>query len=162
MGTNFYAHRVDQNIENHIGKRSAAGPFCWTCGITLCRQGNSEIHTGDNDWYDACPQCGEKLSDEPLEESTTGRELGFNKNKPRKKSGVRSCSSFTWAIDPVEWKLIRNDLASILSSLDKESRTKTGWVIEDEYGRRFSIQEFQEVLLECPVQFFDSIGREFS
>ena len=53
MGTNFYwivtgtaAVPSDVKVpieedspEVHIGKRSAAGPYCWDCGVTLCEGG---------------------------------------------------------------------------------------------------------------------------
>ena len=38
MGTNFYIIDKDQEYSEgrHIGKRSAAGWYCWDCGTTLC------------------------------------------------------------------------------------------------------------------------------
>lgn len=48
MGTNFYlkGHRGDDDPKYHIGKRSAAGLYCWDCRITLCKGGESAIHRG--------------------------------------------------------------------------------------------------------------------
>ena len=45
MGTNYYlkGHRGDDNPKYHIGKRSAAGLYCWDCHITLCKGGNLEF-----------------------------------------------------------------------------------------------------------------------
>ena len=43
MGTNFYKiKRVDNKIEEgeHIGKRSAAGEYCWDCRRTLSIYGD--------------------------------------------------------------------------------------------------------------------------
>lgn len=80
MGTNFYWKTVPEEFEQyrdtvsknvncfderdsvliHIGKRSAAGPYCYDCGTTLCKDGTDCIHAvGDKkDWYDVCPICG--------------------------------------------------------------------------------------------------------
>lgn len=133
MGTNFYTQ-----TGQHVGKRSAAGMYCWDCGVTLCQ---GRVHYGDP-FYDGCPKCGRKRDNEGLGNSSAGRELGFNKSVPLAKTGVRSCSSFSWASEP--------------SSLEGFA------VIEDEYGRRYTKREFQDVLEECPIQFTDSIGVEFS
>ena len=62
--------------------------------------------------------------------SSVGRELGFNKSKPKKKTGVKTCSSFTWARG--------------LGNIRK---------IQDEYGRHYSRKEFLAMLDECPIQF---------
>ena len=136
MGCNFYT------LDNkHIGKRSAAGFYCWDCGISLCKEGDQMVHSGVG-FYNSCPMCGRPREMEKIENSAAGRELGFNKNPFKKKDGVKSCSSFNWAIYPV---LIRR-------------RRK----IKDEYGRVYSRAEFNAMLTECPIQFFDSIGKEFS
>jgi len=152
MGTNYYIHaktghyldRMDP--EAHIGKRSAAGPFCWTCRQTLCKAGETGIHLGESEWYDACPKCHARLVEESLRESSAGRELGFNKSPPKVKTGVRSCSSFTWAMKP-----------TIVSELPRRGKP-----VVDEYGRRFSVKAFLAVLEECPVQYLDAIGTWFS
>jgi len=147
MGTNFYLGK--KNIDNsdpeyHIGKRSAAGMYCWDCKRSLCKHGAGRVHYSDyNEWYDSCPQCGKKSKGEPIEKSTVGRELGFNETKPGKKTGVASCSSFTWAMPPERFESRRHH-------------------IYDEYGRRFTRKEFDKILEECPIQFFNHIGNEFS
>jgi len=140
MGTNFYF--VDENgYERHIGKRSAAGAFCWDCGVTLCADGNSGVHLNGR-WLKECPGCGEKPTEEDLGVSSGGRELGFNRIKPKAKTGVKSCCSFSWAISPEDFKKLK------------------GGHIRDEYDRK--IKNFPGVLSECPIQFFDSIGKIFS
>lgn len=133
MGTNFYT--LDGR---HIGKRSAAGRYCWDCGITLCK---GRVHYGDG-FHDACPQCGAAPLKESIETSSAGRELGFNNAPPEAKTGVQSCSSFSWAME--------------VGELEGEP------AIEDEYGRQYTAPEFQQVLEECPIRFTDSIGIEFS
>lgn len=139
MGTNFYlkGHRGDNDPQFHIGKRSAAGQYCWDCGITLCKSGEEGIHGGTSRWHRKCPKCGQQPTPERLEESSAGRELGFNKSKPRRKKGVKSCSSFTWA---------RAGLGDI---------PEKGKPIEDEYGQKYSLLQFLGVLEECPINFYE-------
>jgi hypothetical protein len=152
MGTNFYfADRPDESDNSgvlrsmdtryHIGKRSAAGLYCWDCGVSLCK---GRVHYDDG-FYDKCPKCGKKRKKETIENSSAGRELGFNRRKPKPKRGVCSCSSFTWATDPMK-------------TIDVAIR---GGIV-DEYGSHYTLEEFDMVLKECPIQFFDSIGKEFS
>ena len=144
MGTNFYFIDGFQN-EIHIGKRSAAGWYCWDCGISLCSAGNHKVHYGSR-FLDECPICGNKKIEEGFNNSTVGRELGFNKKIPKRKTGVKTCSSFFWAISPGHF-----------ADLKKAQNLH----IEDEYGRLFSIREFSEILSECPIKFFSSIGEQF-
>lgn len=139
MGTNFYlkGYTNSDDPECHLGKRRPAGYYCWDCGITLCKGGEDRIHY-DDEWYDSCPECGNKPIEENLEESSTGRELGFNKSKPEVKKGVASCSSFTWA-----------------RKLGKVRK------IEDEYGRKYTRKEFEQILKECPIQYNHLLGQLF-
>ena len=139
MGTNYYA-----TDGTHIGKRSAAGWYCWDCGVTLCGAGEEHIHESayNHTWYKECPICGKKPPEESLREGAIGRELGFNKKPYERKKGVHSCSSFTWAVDP--------------RSIDRKR------IIINEYGDRFTLDEFKQILEECPVQFTNLIGKEFS
>lgn len=145
MGTNFYTIDITKNEkidhmdpEFHIGKRSAAGLYCWDCDITLCKDGKEFVHhvkkgikngktvpldsidiygmeicptcglqlkpknywsLPNVEWYKKCPKCGKRPKTEKLENSSAGRELGFNKNVPKRKRGVASCSSFSWAME---------------------------------------------------------------
>jgi len=145
MGTNFYLK--DAALEdNHIGKRSAAGRYCWDCGRTLCKQGNQGIHYSESEWYNACPVCGKKPVNESLDESSAGIELGFNKNG-LKKTGVSSCCSFTWANDM--------DQNLFLNTINLHSK-----IVRDEYGRSYTAKEFLEILTDCPIQY--RLKREFS
>lgn len=144
MGTNYYTTK-----DKHIGKKSAAGYYCWDCNITLCKNGNEGIHKGchhkhlmfcDCGWHKKCPTCGGPPRKETLDNSAVGRELGFNKQPYGKKKGVTTCSSFTWA----------------------HRFKKLPRKIKDEYDRVFTTKEFEKILEECPVQYFHLIGREFS
>jgi hypothetical protein len=150
MGTNFYfadhpAEDWHMDAEFHIGKRSAAGFYCWDCGETLCKGGVKFVHSGVIGWHDNCPKCGNTREQETLDNSSAGRELGFNTGKPKKKKGVRSCSSFTWVVHRKQVE---------------DSWKRRG--IVDEYGKKYTIKEFRSVLEECPIQIFDMIGQEFS
>ena len=137
MGTNYYTLKG-----THIGKRSVAGPYCWDCGVTLCRDGIGGVHAHLSVWLNRCPICGNSMFVEALIDSAAGRELGFNNRRPKRKNGVRSCSSFTWAIE-------YNVLA----------RTR---FVKDEYGTRLTIKQFRAILDECPIQYTDMVGQEFS
>ena len=146
MGTNFY-FMIDGKEYRHIGKRSAAGPFCWDCGLSLSSGGHDCIHQSRTRFLKECAVCGRTPIEESVGASASGRELGFNQSIPKPKSGVASCSSFRWAISPGAFFDI------------KKSKNV---IIEDEYGEKYSQKEFSDVLSECPVKFFDSIGDEFS
>ncbi len=139
MGTNFYLKNGQ-----HIGKRSAAGLYCWDCGETLCQGGSSGIHKGTFDWYSECPSCHANPRDETLGNSSGGVELGFAKPHDIKdRHGVTSASSFCWALHP--YQLI--------------GKRK----VDDEYGHTYTLRDFRDtVLSNCPMQFYDLVGREFS
>lgn len=141
MGTNFYEAGHAEREDRHIGKRSAAGRYCWECRVTLCKGGTTGVHYGEG-FYDECPECGGVPLEESLTTGAAGRELGFNCSEPSRKRGVQSCSSFSWAMQPEE-------LANLT-------------LIEDEYGHIFTLDEFYKVLEECPIQFYDHIGMCFS
>jgi len=145
MGTNFYKLNGD-----HIGKRSSAGLYCWDCKVTLCKEGEERVHhspydfySADKHFYDKCPLCKKSPDKEDLSESAPGRELGFNTDKLVRKTGVKTCSSFSWRIDP---------------DVFAKSRLKT---IVDEYGTKYTRKEFEDVLSECPIRYTHSVGKEF-
>jgi len=157
MGTNFYFGKEETGV--HIGKRSAAGLYCWDCGVSLCNQskdpwsekylyGHDAVHYSGSEkgWLNRCPICGKKPTAEPLKNSTGGRELGFNKIKPQRKTGVASCSSFTWAISPKRFVDLMNSKAPL----------------KDEYGAFYTRKDFQAVLSECPIKFYKNVGIDFS
>ena len=138
MSCNFYTIKG-----THIGKRSAAGLYCWDCNITLNKDGNDGVHEYKSLWYIVCPKCGKKPIKEDFSNNSAGRELGFNKQPMQKKTGVASCSSFTWAIS--------------------SSKAKNIKLIKDEYGKLYTNKQFfNEVLSECPIQFYHLIGKQFS
>lgn len=59
----------------HLGKMSAAGPYCWDCGVTLCVQGPHAVHDSERTYHEVCPRCGKTRT-------------------------THVCCSFTWAHDP--------------------------------------------------------------
>lgn len=135
MGTNYYA----KNCAVHIGKRSAAGLYCWDCGQTLCKGGTRHIHGGHSQWYAACPSCGKAPSGD---HNAAYMELGFQKAADTKPTGVSTCSSFSWAIKPGEL-----------------SKYRAVW---DEYGRRMTRRQFEKMLAaNCPIIYTSSIGKDF-
>jgi hypothetical protein len=155
VGTNFYLNLTnspeDMDDPNyHIGKRSAAGWYCWDCGITLNMGGESQIHKGTSGQYEKCPKCGnERTKDEGW--GSAGVELGFNKpDKPDQRKGVRSVSSFTWAMSR----------STLLRAVDESRVYKP---IIDEYDRTYTYEEFEDQVLDnCPIRFNNMIGRWFS
>jgi len=162
LGTNFYirGHQSDDDPQYHIGKRSAAGLYCWDCRKTLCKGGVDSIHSGHSEWHETCPKCGQSPKDEKWN-SSAGRELGFNKTKPKSKKNVRSCSSFGWGMKLETLKELIKTEALNCPVCDRpfEDRQK---VIVDEYGSLYTYDEFMEVLEECPIHYHDYIGTYFS
>jgi len=135
MGTNYYKGGV------HLGKRSAAGMYCYDCGITLCKGGRDKVHDSVSPWHDACPVCGKEPINETLNSGAVARELGFYKGK-LETSGVHSCCSFSWAVEPAMLKVLPGSITS-------------------EYGDKFTVKEFKELTNECVIQYFHSIGQDF-
>jgi len=166
MGTNFYWTRVvkfrkDDDPKVHIGKRSAAGLYCWDCGLTMCKLGESRVHgnvvwhdgkRGYWRWYEECPKCGQKPACEGLDAGSAAVELGFAEPRKERPMGMRGCSSFTWSQEPdrVREKCLK-------------FRNRFLRVVVDEYGRKMTGWEFVRMLdANCPIQFTNLIGKEFS
>lgn len=164
LGTNFYLKHINcedyMDPEWHIGRRSAAGLYCWDCMMSLFNGPIDRLHWGDEEYsmHKTCPQCGKEPIDEGLDSGSAAVELGFAKPyKENEQFGVKSCSSFTWAMHKVMME------AKILLY------NKTQWrfwkpyrPIVDEYEREYSMKEFTEkVLKNCPIQYYDSIGKWF-
>ena len=157
MGTNYYIKGLkDYNTTMdpmwHIGKRSAAGTFCFNCGITLCK---GRVHYDDG-YYDRCPICGESKKEEDLTESSAGIELGFNKNPLVIKTGVASASSFSLAMFFYDIIVRVKEEFGPDVSLSKKT-------IVNEYGDEFSYSEFCDLFNMIPSRLIstDMIGKEF-
>ena len=147
MGTNYRWISVEnadgRDIHEHIGKRSAAGPYCWDCGTTLCRDGSRGVHHDDRDWHDRCPSCDAEPASDDLGSSAAGVELGFAKSADVRRVGVTSCSSFSWT-------LMRHK--RVLEGM-MEGNDRTVCVV-DEYGREYNAREFlTEELASVAIEF---------
>ncbi len=152
MGTNFYLMRgvkvPSSNTIKHIGKRSAAGIYCWDCGVSLASSSLRLLHSSVNECgypLESCPICGKTKDKEDLSNNSAGRELGFNKSDPMRKKGVKSVSSFLWAV-PAEW------FYNKFCVTNKK-------IIKNEYGDKYTYIEFLCILRECPIQ---SWGYDFN
>jgi hypothetical protein len=173
MGTNFYwkvpkkprkpvtlptgvvldAYDVGAKSEDpriHVGKRSAAGPYCWDCSITLCKEGPQAIHHGHASWYEACPTCDKRQDLPPGKWNRSASiELGFAQADEVRPTGVVCCSSFTWAQDPDK---VRDALKAKAEKI----------VVVDEYDRTYTERAFLAMLhANCPIEFREMIGKAF-
>jgi hypothetical protein len=142
MGTNFYTIKH----KKHIGKRYAAGLYCWDCDIKM-PDGKEKSPYGGYFQVKTCPLCGKSYQNEKGN-TTAFRELGFNKSKPTRKTGVATCCGFIWAMS-------LENLCGIIG----ESEDKT---IIDEYSNELTLDDFNDILSECPLNCQqDNIGKEF-
>jgi hypothetical protein len=166
MGTNFYWKMTetpsvtlptgkvkedfidDMDPDIHIGKRSAAGTYCWDCRRTLCPGGEANIHRTEGPFLTECPECGGKVQKEARNPAMV--ELGFEKPAEEPPpSGVHGVCSFTWA----------QEKAPVVKAC-KERPDEV--LIVDEYREELTGAQFLQMLeANCPIQFFDAIGRQF-
>ena len=137
MGTNFYANDRARpaSYGRHIGKRAAAGYYCWDCQRSLCKVEGRGVHDESAGWHETCPGCNQSKGGEPIR-------LRRDESAPRRKLGVASCCSFSWDIRPEQIRWIRKFV--------------------DDCGRVYTTGAFLEVLEECPIRFYDLIGTDFS
>jgi hypothetical protein len=152
MGTNFYWIKNPKNLPEddinvHIGKRSAAGRYCWDCGSFLRSDGSYTLHRSSDTSLDRCPCCN-KPAPQTSWSSSAGVELGFAKSADIPKVGISSCSSFTWTMMRHNWKI-----KGLLSSKTK--------CIRNEYGDKYTAEEFLKNELSTVVIHFQS-PNEFS
>lgn len=183
MGTNFYWRansdgqlpgklgptcRDSDSPRDHIGKRSAAGLYCWDCGCPCVetvavsypgsqfrdarRWTNYSVHGGSPS-LDHCPLClqnppekGPGLSDPG---NPAGLELGFAGPLKTRPTGVAGASSFSWAQEP----------ARVISIC---SRWPGELLVEDEYSETHTGADFLASMLRTPLWFVGSIGLYFS
>lgn len=152
----------------HIGKRAAAGLYCWDCGIPLVRPGTRRdgygevymdadvVHGGRH--TDAhptsCPLCTRYyVPPAKLDLSAPGHpagvELGFAKPLEHRPTGISGASSFSWAQEPA--RALR-----ILLRFQHET------LVRDEYDRTYTGKQFSDMLLLTPMWFTTSVGTFFS
>lgn len=166
MGTNFYKIKAEKGraVEGqHIGKRSAAGKYCIDCDLTLNIQGDYFVHRSSKYMPDKS-NLYPTLFPEHLKSNTIKQGLDgllqhineFNKEWflrcPECGKEVKTITySFSWAIPPYE---LYNE--NIMDNSNRSQKT-----IMDEYGQTFTGNEFLEILNNCKIKFYDSIGDEF-
>ncbi len=153
MGTNYYIRgRVDDDYEGHIGKRSAAGLYCFDC----------DLHLGCGSKTQRCHQCGLVHVQQHKMTGPVAVELGFEKPSPLPTSGVHGCSKFTWDMHRAEVSTAIEAAKGACPTCERK-HDDAAKVIENEYGDLFTFDEFMEKVVEaCAVQSTDSIGRHFS
>jgi len=130
MGMNFFTL-----WGMHIGKRYAAGVWCWDCKKRVTSIGDIYI----------CPKCGRQ--ERQLSFNSAFRELGFDETSPKKHTGIDGASGFTWytggkTIDAVKRKLRRSIF------------------VKDEYGKIYPIRKFWDIFKDVIEEKTES--REFS
>lgn len=134
MSTNFYWANAPtckkDTQEYHIGKRCAAGVYCWDCGVSL-------VH--DEQVLDQCPSCQKERPDFSWD-SAMGVELGFSDINNVNTSGVGTCFKFIFTNKEYHMSKI------------KENASKDKKIIVDEYGREYTAAEFLKMLKLCPLQ----------
>lgn len=117
MGMNIY--KLKKNGGEHIGKRWAAGVWCWDCRVKAERDHLAMF------WF--CPKCAQRCSERTLAFNPAFRELGFDKTKERKHIGVDGAGGFIWHAKNKE------DAKKKLKGVEK---------VVTEYGKRWPIKRF--------------------
>jgi hypothetical protein len=184
MGTNFY--KIDIKKDNkegeHIGKRSAAGYYCWDCGITLNIYGEAWVHSSYKEFNKYGFLHKDRSKENPELYNPFDEDRFMDKSEWFKK--CPSCGQ-----EKEELKSIADGASGIelgFSDPNKEQQkgVKTvssfswatipyefiNWVsdrvlekcIVDEYGRELTGDQFLGMLnYNCPIRFYNSIGVEF-
>jgi hypothetical protein len=135
------------NELSHIGKRSAAGLYCYNCNAWLhdpagCDERPKEERT-------SCKYCGTEYK--PGMNRATSVELGFSQPRPlRPESGVEGTCVFSWANWPDE-----------VYNIARQAPAEMPLVV-DEYGRIMTGQEFVDMMRANVSITKLSIGQLFS
>jgi len=114
MGMNIYRMNGE-----HIGKRFAAGIWCWDCKVYCESDTKTRTHT--------CPKCGQVLEYGTAQFNPAMRELGFDKSEEKEHTGIDGASGFIWH---------GRDREDALRRLGKPRKLKT------EYGEVWPIKRF--------------------
>ncbi len=137
MGMNIYTAGKNRK---HVGKRYAAGIWCWDCRFCLIVKDHL---TGSQKVLPNCPKCL-KVTPITPEYNPAMRELGLDKPAPRKHSGIDGASGFTWCIDPHEG--LGTSIVAIQEQLAKRHHLIT------EYGDRITIAEFEAMFDDIIIE----------
>ena len=124
-------YKLKKDGGEHIGKRWAAGIWCWDCEIEAERDFIGKF------WF--CQKCGQRCSERTLLFNPAFRELRFDKSKEIKHIGVDGASGFIWHAKN------KSDAMNKLKGIEK---------VKTEYREYWSIKRFQRM-------FNDVIKEEF-
>lgn len=126
MGMNIYTLKG-----KHIGKRSAAGFWCWDC----------KIQVESKNQFFICPKCGLKVYEQTAIKgfNPAYRELGFTKAVEQRRTGIAGASHFTWH-------------AKDRSEADKMVERKK--FFKTEYGEIWNAKRFQRMFKEVISESF--------
>jgi hypothetical protein len=167
MSTNYYT--LDGK---HIGKRWAAGQWCWECRCQCdyiyrdkVTRAERRYPKGDTPGFAldfvhrnvldrwACPQCGREMRKDAAEGYNPAlRELGFDKSGPRVHHGIDGANGFHWYTG---YGGIGATIDEILHNLHRRA------AVRDEYGQRVTRPEFIAMIAN-DVIVQDCSAREFS
>jgi len=136
MGMNIYT--LDGK---HIGKRHADGIWCWDCKTPVIREKIGRFIYSKKPF--TCPKC--KLTSENTNYNPAYRELGFDKSKPKKHTGIDGANSFTW-----QGKTIN----------EAKKRLNRKRFVKTEYGEKWTIKQFWEMFNDIITE--KCFDREFS
>jgi hypothetical protein len=143
VGTNFYLMASG----THVGKRSAAGLYCFDCDVTLCKGGEEHVYAIGNSWYEVCPECFQEPTAQRY--NAAHMELGLILPLTERPRGVASCCSFSWAVSP--------EAIGAMCRLHPNDP-----IIEDEYHRSYTGEQFRTMLeVNCPIRHTRSMGTVF-
>ena len=151
MSINFYLkedfkglYPIKRKMEQLlIGKRSQAGLYCWNCRRTL--QSSKDVYYG-TEWPDPYAIYHNRIGSVMLEECPICG-LKFGKKEELIHEGVEPGLIFIFALRVDEIFDISKELTS--STFYKQK------TIVDENGNEYTIEEFFEILKQCPVQIID-------
>lgn len=142
MSTNIYT--LDGK---HIGKRYAAGNWCWDCRV--CLNVDDPSAPFGQRVLDKCPSCGQKRPKHSLYNPAM-RELGFDKSGSHTHRGIDGASGFIWRTHDG----LGNTIADVKRALSRRRFVVT------EYEERWPIKQFWNMFNDIiPEQYSD---REFS
>ena len=136
MGTNFYTLNG-----KHIGKRYAAGIWCWDC-----RRRVSCDRTGQK-WI--CAKCSKHSTAKNLSFNPAYLELGFIKTISKRHHTIDGASGFIWCIGELG---LGNTIDGIKQRLKRLKFIKT------EYKEKWSIKKFNEMLSKIIIEESEESG----
>lgn len=207
MGTNFYwitpepelitlptgeeveRGRFDHDDPRiHIGKRSAAGMYCWSCRVTLHKHGEKYVHTSARSIYNPFRhelppqrQLTRAERDEPLAQLMLYLEENrffWHDKCPKCGKGPEDNPHEKHCAGSIELGLqesgqrVPQGVTTCCSFRWAQSPTvveRVCWerpddvLVCDEYDNQYTGQQFMLMLkCNCPIRFEDSIGSHFS